>query len=118
MKSFAEAVAPRLEAANKALMEKGWPCPSIEVGVKVLGKHGMTCWANGYLTGGDNPMRLPWMHDASMEQLLDAIDKAVVEAPVYAHVENTTVTALAKLTDQEKDALGLKHFEMERRLAR
>jgi hypothetical protein len=117
MESFAETVGPRLQAACDKLMAKGWPCPCIEVGAKVLGKHGLVLYAYGNLGGGREyrTLNLPWIgNEASMEGVLDDIDKAVGDAPSYETKESELTSALAKLTDAEKRALGLDMIEAQR----
>lgn len=114
MKNFADTVGPRLLAAKDKLMAKGWPCPSIEVGAKVLGKHGLVIWAVGNLAGADNPLKLPWMHGETMEAVLAEIDKAVEEAPTFADEKAKYEDVMTKLSPDQKKLMGSRQYDLER----
>lgn len=115
MESFANTVGPRLSAAKDNLMAKGWECPSIEIGAKVLGRHGLVIWAAGHLAGTEHPLRLPWMHGETMEAVLDEIDKAVETAPLFADEKAKYHDAMSKLTPEQKAMMGgFASYEMER----
>lgn len=120
MTGFADVVGPRLLAAKDRLKAKGWRCPSIEIGAKVLGDHGLVWWAVGYLDGSDSPLRIEdgMFTEDSPEQLLDRIDAAVAKAPTRSDKHAELESALAKLTPGEKELLGFRRLELERAMRR
>lgn len=118
MESFADTVGPRLTAAKDKLMAKGWECPSIEIGAKVLGRHGLVIWAVGHLAGSDNPLKLPWMHGETMENVLAEIDKAVEAAPTYADEKAKFDDMLGELSPEQRDLMGGQIWAMKRTFER
>lgn len=95
----------RLTAAKDKLVAKGYECPNCEVGIKVLGKHGAVFWAHLYLSDPKNWVS-EWTHK-SVEDALDAIDRATESVPIKGDREKEIRSAVAKLTPKERELLGI-----------
>lgn len=110
--AFADTVVPRLTAAKDKLKAKGWRCPSIEIGFKVLGDYGPVMWGTVHL-GAQERLDVKWVDAKTVEELLAALDTAVEGAPTAAQKLRELETMFAKLTPQEVMALGMRRFEIE-----
>jgi hypothetical protein len=111
---IATQIADRISAAMAALTAKGYDCPKISIGMESMGDYGPIVYARINLSSPKCWMRrLPYDKEPkSIEGLLDEIDASVAEVPALVSIESQQDAALAKLTKEERELLGVNEWEI------
>lgn len=94
-------IVARLEAANTALMAKGYRDQSVQIGCKVIGNYGPVFWAVVH-TGGPKNWVEEWATHPDIETAMDAIDRTVNAIPTQRKQQFVKRIAVEKLSDVQE----------------